>query len=259
MCGRFTHLFTWKQLHRLLSLQGMESAISRRYNVAPTQVAPVVIGDAATGGNTLRQMQWGLIPSWATDRKIGSSLINARGETIATKPAFRFAFAHQRCIVPISGFYEWKPIAGSKIKQPLYITPTDPDDIWLLAGLWESWRTADHPPLETFTILTTAANQAMASIHDRMPVILDPDQAGMWLHHRPAAAGADDPTRNLSITQYPAERMLFTAVSRQVNSPRHDSPECIRPDAPLQRAASDADPGGGKIAATGQEEGGLFD
>jgi putative SOS response-associated peptidase YedK len=229
MCGRFTHLFTWRQLYELLALHGIECAIPSRYNVAPTQSAPVVTSDDENGFNILQQLQWGLVPSWADDPKIGSSLINARGETVATKPAFRSAFKHRRCIVPISGFYEWKPIPGSKIKQPLYITPTDQGDIWLLAGVWERWKGPDGVPLQTFTILTTAANEAMAKIHDRMPVILDPADAQVWLHHPTAAAGTDDPTLNLSITQYPAERMLFTPVSRQVNSPRNDGPECVQP------------------------------
>ncbi len=258
MCGRFTHLFTWRQLYELLALHGIECEIPARYNVAPTQCAPVVVPDDS-GLATLKQMQWGLIPSWADDPKIGSSLVNARGETVVSKPAFRSAFKHRRCIVPISGFYEWKPIAGSKIKQPLYITPTDQGDIWLLAGLWEVWQSPDHAPLETFTILTTAANEAMAKIHDRMPVILEPSAAQVWLHHTPAAAGTDDPTLNLSITQYPAERMLFTPVSRQVNSPRNDSPECIHPVAPLPHASPDADPQNTRDADSQKGEGGLFD
>lgn len=225
MCGRFTHLFTWRQLYELLALHGIECEIPARYNVAPTQCAPVVVPDDS-GLATLKQMQWGLIPSWADDPKIGSSLVNARGETVASKPAFRSAFKHRRCIVPISGFYEWKPIAGSKIKQPLYITPTDQGDIWLLAGLWEVWQSPDHAPLETFTILTTAANEAMAKIHDRMPVILEPDHARQWMSQ--AANVSASPSQ--LITQYPSERMLFTPVSRLVNSPRNESPECIRPD-----------------------------
>lgn len=228
MCGRFTHLFTWRQLYELLALHGMEWAIPSRYNVAPTQSAPVVTSDDETGFNILQHLQWGLVPSWADDPKIGSSLINARGETVASKPAFRSAFKHRRCIVPISGFYEWKPIPGSKIKQPLYITPTDQGDIWLLAGLWERWKGSDGAPLDTFTVLTTSANEAMLKIHDRMPVILEPAAAQVWLHHKSASAASPDSTLTSLIAQYPAERMLFTPVSRLVNSPRNDSSECIR-------------------------------
>ncbi|MBU6412693.1 MAG: SOS response-associated peptidase [Planctomycetes bacterium] len=239
MCGRFTHLFTWKQLYELLALHGIECAIPARYNVAPTQTAPVVVADDETGFNVLRQLQWGLVPSWADDPKIGSSLINARGESVATKPAFRSAFKHRRCIVPISGFYEWKPIPGSKFKQPLYITPTDVGDIWLLAGLWESWKQREGSSLDTFTILTTAANQAMAKIHDRMPVILERADALRWLDHTPSAVESSTNIASSLITQYPAERMLFTPVSRLVNAPRNDSPDCIKTD--IESSAPQAD------------------
>src|SRR5579862_4970302 len=132
MCGRYTHLYKWKQLHRLMSLLSPEVQPPMRYNVAPTQSAPVIVRDDDTGGAVLRTMQWGLIPSWAKEKAIGNSLINARAETIDTKPAFRDAFKRRRCVVPISGFYEWRAIEGQKGKQPLYITPTD-EEPWFLA------------------------------------------------------------------------------------------------------------------------------
>lgn len=227
MCGRFTHLFTWKQLHRLMSLVSPEIELSQRFNVAPTQNAPVITSDQSLGGPALRLMRWGLVPSWAKDLAIGNSLINARAEGVDSKPSFRAAFKKRRCLVPISGFYEWQKVEGSKTKQPFYITPNASDDPWLLAGLWESWHdpalAKDAPPLETFTIITTDANQAMAPIHNRMPVILTLPDARHWIN-------PDTPAQDLSplLRPCPPQAMTFRKISTLVNSPRHDTPQCIQ-------------------------------
>ena len=223
MCGRFTHLLTWAQLHRLLRLTSDPIDLPIRYNIAPTQLAPVV-RTTPEGGRAVHMLRWGLVPSWAKELAIGNSMINARGETIATKPAFRAAFKRRRCIVPASGFYEWKKCEETKAKQPFYITASDQSPL-MLGGLWESWTSPDGEIIRTFTIITTTPNEMMAVIHDRMPVILDPSDIDTWLD--PEVEDAGDLVR-----PFPAELMLASPVSTRVNSPRNDSPDCIQPQVP---------------------------
>jgi putative SOS response-associated peptidase YedK len=211
MCGRFTHMYSWREIHDLLSLTG-ESApagFGTSYNVAPTQLSPVVrLIDA---GRTAAMLKWGLMPSWAT--KPGP--FNARAETVATLPTFRSAFKARRCIVPASGFYEWQK-TGAKVKQPWYIHRADGAPL-LFAGLWES-----NAQGETFTIITTAANAFMRSMHDRMPVVLEPESAGPWL-----AAPAPGLLR-------PAADGILTAhkVSGRVGSPKNNEPGLIAKTTP---------------------------
>jgi putative SOS response-associated peptidase YedK len=250
MCGRFTHLFSWQQLHRLMSLVSPEVTLPLRFNVAPTQLAPVIVHDEVMMGAALRSMRWGLVPSWAKDFAIGNSLINARAEGIDSKPSFRAAFQRRRCVVPVSGFFEWQKVEGSRKKQPYYITPAAPlqrdsptataesVEPWLLAGLWEAWHnpalSRNSAPLETFTIITTDANNAMAPIHNRMPVILDLATATQWIGPgdgavNRASSGEDSAAQLLSLLRpCPPERMAFHRVSTLVNSPRHDSAQCIQ-------------------------------
>lgn len=226
MCGRYTHLYTWKELHRLLSLNAsVEFELGDRYNVAPSQLAPVV--RAVESGRELAKMRWGLVPAWAKDVKIAYSTINARAEGLADKPAFRSAFKRRRCLVPVSGFYEWKAVPGAKVKQPYYITLAD-GEVMVFAGLWESWRdpTApqDAPAIESFTIITTSANELMATIHDRMPVIVDAADFARWLDP------ANQETASIAgiMKPYSSELMLATPVSTLVNSPKNDNPKCIQ-------------------------------
>jgi putative SOS response-associated peptidase YedK len=224
MCGRYTHLFQWRQLHRLMTLVSPPWEFSPRYNVAPTQSAPVVRAEPA--GRRVDPMRWGLIPSWASDVSIGSRLINARAETIAEKPAFRSAFKSRRCLVPVSGFYEWKAIPGEKRKQPHYIRPSADDDLFFFAGLWERWSPKDGAgdPIESFTIITTQPNELMATLHNRMPVILDPPERDAWL-----AADASPASLPAMLRPYPSELMMALPVSLAVNNPRHDAEDCILP------------------------------
>lgn len=266
VCGRYTHLYKWKQLHRLLTLTTTPIEFKDRYNVAPTQDAPVVrqIADddrGAGGGHGVSMLRWGLVPSWAKDVKIGASLINARAETVATKPAFRSAFVRRRCIVPVSGFYEWQraeaveesggglfgPVASAPKragKQPYYITSSDGEPL-LLAGLWESWREpgSSGPALESYTIITTTPNEMIAKLHDRMPVILDAADCARWLDCRNTnRAGVDGLDTNSTgakgpgvaagvadlLRPFPAELMLCYRVSTRVNSPRFDDSLCMQ-------------------------------
>lgn len=232
MCGRFTHLLKWAQLQRLLRLTCDPIELPLRYNIAPTQQAPVV-RTTPEGGRAVHLLRWGLVPSWAKDLSIGNTMINARGETLATKPAFRTAFKRRRCIVPASGFYEWKKSEGTKTKQPFYITASDESPL-MFGGLWESWTlvkdegegVSEGKPeiVRTFTIITTSPNEMMATLHDRMPLILDASDIDRWLD--PKVEDASELVR-----PYPSELMLARPVSTLVNSPRNDVPECIQPSA----------------------------
>ncbi|MBX3387694.1 MAG: SOS response-associated peptidase [Phycisphaeraceae bacterium] len=233
MCGRYTYLFTWKQLRRLLDLVSWpEEELTPRYNVAPMQGAPVVRlrtdGDQR-GERCGAMLRWGLVPFWADDPSIGSRMINARSETAFEKPAFRKAIAERRCVVPISGFYEWQAVEGERTKRPHYITRPDGEPI-MLAGLWERWRdkaaalgSPAGEPLETFTVLTTAPNALMRPLHDRMPAILTPTQCDAWLDpasERPALVSCLGPYGGDDLTAYP--------VSRKVNSPKNDDSSLIQ-------------------------------
>jgi putative SOS response-associated peptidase YedK len=228
MCGRYTNLFKWKQLHRLMTLTTPPMELGERYNIAPTQSAPVVRA-ADVGGVCVDLLRWGLIPSWADDASIGGGLINARSETVAQKPAFRAAYRGRRCVVPASGFYEWQAITAEKRKQPYYIVPAADDDLFLFAGLWERWTTRDGgDAIESFAILTTSANELMATLHERMPVILAPQDASSWLD-----AASETAKLEALFTPFPSDQMRKYPVSTLANSPRNDSPACIEPSEEL--------------------------
>ena len=220
MCGRFTlHL----PPELLGSVFGVKTSLQLppRYNIAPTQTVPVV-RETGEGGRSLAELSWGLVPSWAKDRSIGNRMINARSETVHEKPSFRHALRKRRCIVPASGFFEWSHSDGSK--QPWYVTLKDAAPMGF-AGLWESWQAPDGGALETFCILTTAANSLMATIHERMPVILPAADYSSWL--LPEKNGVE----NLAgfFQPCPADILTAVKVSSYVNLPLHNSEECIRP------------------------------
>jgi putative SOS response-associated peptidase YedK len=188
-----------------------------RYNVAPTQQVGVV-RQIDPNQRQLAYMQWGLIPHWAKDPKIGSQMINARAETAAEKPAFRDAFRRRRCLVVADGFYEWKK-TGGKTKQPYYIRMKDARPFGF-AGLWERWG-----ELETCTILTTSPNELCAPLHDRMPVILGTSDYGRWLDPSQTDAAELQPL----LAPYPADEMLAEPVSTRVNNVRNEDETCIAP------------------------------
>jgi len=224
MCGRFTYLFTWADLHRLSLLTVLPAGqLQRRYNVAPTQSAPVIRDD--DGQRVGSMLQWGLVPHWAKDESIGSRLINARAESAADKPAFRAALRRRRCLVPASGFYEWSRPARRRTRSPTYFTPAD-EPLFTFAGLWESWTPADAgDPIETFCILTTDANDLVKEVHERMPVILFGPDRDRWLDRSLSEPG---PLAPLLAPADPT-RMRGVAVSPRVNSPRTDDPSLIEP------------------------------
>ena len=226
MCGRFTQRLSWRELHELMDLVGTPLNLRPRYNAAPSQDVAVV--RAAEEGRTLAMLRWGLIPAWAKDPAIGHRLINARSETAAEKPSFRAAFRNRRCLIPADGFYEWR--REGKTRQPWLFGLQDGAP-FAFAGLWESWTVPQGATLtgslaerrsgdtvETCTILTTAANETVAPVHGRMPLILPPDAYSSWL------AGEDVP-----LAPYPADAMTAHPVSTLVNRPANDDPRCVEP------------------------------
>lgn len=220
MCGRFTlRSPANKLLDQLACTKGEPHDFRPRYNIAPTQDVAIV----RTGEDGEREwvdVRWGLIPSWAKDEKMAARMINARGETVHEKPSFRAAFKRRRCVIPADGFYEWRKVADGK--QPFHIS-LDDGEPFVFAGLWERWDKGDGPPLETCTIITTEANGLLCELHDRMPVILSPPDYDVWLD--PAL---EDPQMLLPLVDaYPGDQMQFRPVSRTVNSPKNDSPECL--------------------------------
>lgn len=218
MCGRFT--LTELQpdvLTTVFEVGGDLPPLAPRYNIAPTQPVATVLREPADATNRLVLLRWGLVPSWSKDLSIGSRLINARAETIHEKPSFRAAFKRRRCLILADGFYEWqKQPDGSR--QPLFITLVERGP-FAFAGLWERWI---HPQsggeLDTCAIITTEPNALMASIHNRMPVILPREQYAHWLDPREQDPGALLPL----LVPYPAEQMQAWPVSRRVNSPAQD-------------------------------------
>jgi putative SOS response-associated peptidase YedK len=179
------------------------------------------------GARELAMLRWGLIPPWAKDAKGSVGLINARGETVASKPSFRAAYAKRRCLAPADGFYEWRAVG--KLKQPYRVTLDNGPGhagagaTFAMAGLWESWRANTPEAIESFCIITTSANERLAEIHDRMPVILHAADYETWL------CSNDEAERLSLLRPYPAERMKVFPVSRRVNSPQFDDAECIAP------------------------------
>jgi putative SOS response-associated peptidase YedK len=219
MCGRYLLISPVEAMRRLFDVGGLLN-LPARYNIAPTQDAPVVRLDRELR-RELIQMRWGLIPAWAKDAAIGQRCINARAETLAEKPAFREAFRRRRCLVPADGFFEWQRKGGQKL--PWRIGLAD-GGLTAFAGLWEGWRGPDGNRVRSFAIVTTAANRLVAPLHDRMPAMLAPDAFAAWLDPQSQAPGLTS-----LLQPFPAELMTAHPVSRRVNDVRNDDPDCIRP------------------------------
>ena len=220
MCGRFTLRSSSRVVAQALGLPEIP-LFQPRYNIAPTQtVAAIRLNDGARQPSFLH---WGLVPSWAGNPSVGNKMINARAETVAEKPAFRSAFKKRRCLVVADGFYEWKK--EGKPKPAFFIRLKD-ERPFAFAGLAEHWHKGDQT-IDSCTIITTDPNELMASIHDRMPVILSPDDYDLWLD--PEFQGKE---KLLSLLRpYPADEMIAYPVSTVVNNPRNEKPECIEPQA----------------------------
>lgn len=216
MCGRFTLNLSPDVLAKTFSLQELPS-IEPRFNIAPSQLIPVVrhVGD----NNKLDFLKWGLVPSWSKDQT--HTPINARSETVSEKPMFKHSIKYQRCIIPASGFYEWLP-TNDHHKQPYYVRLLN-SGLMSFAGLWEKWKGEDGIEVESCCILTTSANEIMKPIHDRMPVILKPDDYPLWLNKN----FHDVHELERLYKPYPSELMVAHIVPDLVNNPRFDSPACI--------------------------------
>lgn len=218
MCGRFAQKSSAKKVSKQFKVREVPP-LDERFNVAPTQS---VLGvREASDGREATFLKWGLVPRWAKDAAIGNKLINARSETVTEKPSFREAFARRRCLVPLDGFYEWSR-RGDR-KRPFYFHMRDGEP-FAVAGLWELWE-GDGGPLETCTLLTTEANELLAPYHDRMPVIIRPEDYDLWLD--PGVRGAE--LLRPLLCPYPHGEMGAYAVSALVNSPSNDSPRCVEP------------------------------
>ena len=218
MCGRYSLNLTFRDLLEIFGLHD-DGNFEPRFNIAPGQAIPAI--RQKDSQRQLVMLHWGLIPSWAKDKKIGYRTINARSETAGSKPSFRFALKQRRCLIPASGFFEWKK--DGKVKQPFFIQKKDALPM-VFAGLWEYWENPqDHSIVESCTILTTQANREVAELHDRMPVILEPGDFDLWL---------DPQQQNIEKLQpllHPAKEGFLTLkpVSTYVNNPRNEGEKCL--------------------------------
>ncbi len=215
MCGRYA-LYGPKSRSRYSRpyLDGLD-AFEPRYNVAPSQIMPIV--RLAEGEPRVAPARWGLVPYWSKDIRIGYKTINARAETLATKPAFRDAYRQRRCLVPASGYYEWQPRPSGK--QPYYFTSHD-GSLLAFAGLWDVWRPHDGEPVTSYTIIVCESNPLAADVHDRMPVIIDERDWERWLAG-PAVGDLLKPSPAASLACHP--------VSTRVNTPANDDSSLISP------------------------------
>jgi putative SOS response-associated peptidase YedK len=218
MCGRFVQYSDPEIYARHFDTPTLFD-VEPRYNLAPTQPV-LVVRKTKAGTRELVPLRWGLIPSWSKGPESGYSMINARAETVDSKPAYRTAFKHRRCLIPTEGFYEWKK--EGRTKTPFLVRRKDGEP-FAMAGLWERWHGKDGETIESCTIIVTEANALVQELHDRMPVILAPEDYAAWLD--PENKDAEGLRKMLR----PAEPKAWALreVSRKVNSPKNDSPDLI--------------------------------
>ncbi|MDF1719728.1 MAG: SOS response-associated peptidase [Minwuia sp.] len=216
MCGRYSLTSPLEAMRQTFAIQGLPN-LQARYNIAPTQTAPV-IRQHPDGRLLMHDIQWGLIPSWAKDATGGARLINARAETVAEKPSFRAALGRRRCLVPADGFYEWRK-PEPKVREPWRITLQD-QQLFAFAGLWERWQGTDGVKIDSYTIITTDAAPAIADIHHRMPVILKDADHARWLD--PGTA-----TDDLQELLRPNTGVRGYRVSPRVGKVQNDDPDLI--------------------------------
>lgn len=223
MCGRYTMHTDVDKLIEQLKLNFIEAQLTPAYNIAPTQNVGAIV--ETEKGRLLKAFRWGLVPHWAKDLTIGNKMINARAETLGEKPSFRSLIKSHRCVIPADGFYEWKK-EDDKSKTPYFIHRKD-DNPFALAGLWAQWKEqdSDAKPIQTFTIITTSANELMEPLHHRMPVILPPEAREEWLN---PDNEAKESLLEL-LVPYEGDDMEAYAVSTKVNSPRNQGQELIVP------------------------------
>jgi len=221
MCGRFVRKSTITVIEDEFDIYEVQWASEPSYNIAPGQDIACVIGN---GGNRLVKFRWGLVPFWADDPSIGYKMINARAETLAEKRSFARPFKSRRCLIVADGFYEWRKLADGKRKVPMYVHLRAGRPFGL-AGLYENWKGKDGTTLQTCTIITTSPNELMAPIHNRMPAIIAPDERKIWLDKE-----IQDPAILVPLLKpYESRAMEAYPVSKRVNSPSYNEPDCIEP------------------------------
>jgi len=229
MCGRFTQKSERRLISEEFYIRIFSDDVIVNYNISPGQYAGIIVNENISPGqyagiivndgtNRYVQYKWGLVPSWARDIQIGNKLINARAETLVKKPSFKNAFINRRCLVPTDGFYEWQKLEKYKVPFFIHLKSGKP---FSFAGLWDLWGSK----LYTFTIITTEANSLLKNIHDRMPVIIPEDKRELWLN--PKIKTTEDLLPLLK--PYGSDELDAYEVSRFVNSPANNSPECIEP------------------------------
>lgn len=220
MCGRFS-LGATIRVAQAFDVPNWPE-MPPRYNIAPGQDIAAVIWNREAAHREVRSPRWGLVPFWAKEGGMGHRLINARAETVATKPAFRKPFRERRCLVPADGFYEWE--RQGRRKRPWHIRMRDGRP-FAFAGLWDRWQPTEGAPVETVTIVTTEPNALVGRIHDRMPVILPSMEYGLWLD----PAVQDIERLHALLRPYPEDEMLAYPVGTQVNNPAKDGPDLVAP------------------------------
>jgi putative SOS response-associated peptidase YedK len=222
MCGRITTTFDFSDIRVRWNLDRDLPLYKPRFNVAPETSPNIPVIVRHQGGNECRLMQWGLIPNWAADPSIGNRMINARAETLTELRSFKHLVDRRRCIIPADGFYEWRKEGKRKVPMWMYLRSRQP---FGLAGLWDVWRKPDGKRVESFTVITTEPNELVRPIHNRMPVILRPEDEDQWLDtSRTTFAKAKS-----LLKPYSDELMDAHDVSPIVNSAKYDGPECIQP------------------------------
>ncbi|CAH2716035.1 SOS response-associated protein YedK [Neobacillus rhizosphaerae] len=222
MCGRFTLTATFEEIIDRFDIQSFmeEELYSPSYNIAPSQAVLAVINDGKS--NRMGFLKWGLVPSWAKDRAIGNKMINARSESLTEKPSFRNAFKKKRCLVIADSFYEWKR-HEDKTKTPMRIKLKS-DEMFAMAGIWEGWKSPEGKTLYTCSVITTGPNDLMKGIHDRMPVILKPEDEKIWLD----PSISDSKFLHQFLVPFDDNLMETYEVSSLVNSPKNNSVNLIQ-------------------------------
>ncbi len=216
MCGRYSFAIEDKLIKERFGITVQSAIYKARYNCAPSQELPII---SNKDPSELQFFRWGLIPFWAKDPLIGNKMINSKAETITEKPSFKNAFHRRRCLVPADGFYEWK----KNIAKTPYRIVLKSGAPFTMAGIWEKWVSGDGEIIHSFSIITTEPNELLAPIHNRMPVILLPENEKMWLDD------TNEATLQGLLKPYPADLMKAFPISKLVNSPKNDIPEVIVP------------------------------
>lgn len=219
MCGRFSLKSTIHAIEDEFEIDNIEIPIQPRYNIAPSQNVPVVVYE---GKRYLKLFKWGLVPFWAKDPSIGNKMINARAESLTTKISFKKLFSKNRCIVIADGFYEWEK--GTSGKNPYYFCMKTKKPFGF-AGLWSMWNSPEGEIIYSCTIITVEPNRLVEKIHNRMPAILNKSDYQLWLNY----SYSDEKSLLKLLKPYPDEEMTYYKVSKLVNSPSNDNPDCIKP------------------------------